>query len=508
MSPVVVIGAGINGAALARELALSGVDTVVIDSADIGSGTTAYSSRLVHGGLRYLEFGDTELVHESLAERERLVTLAPDFVQPLEFRVPCERRLGGMIDGLGKLLLGGKYKARSKRGMWAVRFGLFWYDWLARGSSLPKARAVRIDGNYPHPPAARYRWVCAYSDAQMRSPEQFTVGLLEDARAAAQAAGTTFAVQNYCQVSRRGSKLVAESTTGLPPAEYEPAAIVNAGGPWGDDVARALGIEHRPMLAGTKGSHIVVFREDLREALGGAAYYAEASDGRPVFILPFGDGATLIGTTDLPYVGDPAEAVASEAEIDYLLKLSNDVLPRCPLTRADVAVHYSGVRPLPASDAKTPAAITRRHAIVEHSGLPWPAWSLVGGKLTTCRSLAEEAATAVLKRLDRSHSPLSRTRPIPRAVALADDEATSELVVGRKFTVDAVRAIIRTQWVRTLDDLVERRLMLLFARELRRETLESLAQLLVEEGVLAPDMRDAAVATTVERLRTHFGRSL
>ncbi|MGC3968432.1 MAG: FAD-dependent oxidoreductase [Pirellulales bacterium] len=491
-----------------RELALSGVDTVVVDAADIASGTTAYSSRLVHGGLRYLEFADTELVRESLAERERLVTLAADFVKPLVFRVPCERRLGGFIDGLGKLLLDGKYKARSRRGMWAVRFGLFWYDHLARGSSLPKARVVGVDAKFPHPPADRYRWICAYSDAQMQFPEQFTVALLADAQAAAQAAGSHFAVHTYARLERRDGNLIVVQAGENVLGEYTPAAVVNAGGPWGDDVTRALGIEHRRMLAGTKGSHIVVFREDLRKALAGAAYYAEASDGRPVFILPFHAGGTLIGTTDLPYEGNPADAVASDAEIDYLLRLANDVLPHCPLARTDVALHYSGVRPLPASDASTPAAITRRHAIVEHAGLPWPTWSLVGGKLTTCRSLAEESAEIVLKRLGRPHSNASRSRLIPRPIALTEAAESSACVAGTSLLRDDVREVIRKQWVRTLDDLVERRLMLLFGREIRRESLDDLAQLLVEEGLLTPQDREAAVEQTIARLRSHFGRAI
>lgn len=504
MQPVVVIGAGINGAAAARELALNGTDTVVVDSADIASGTTAYSSRLVHGGLRYLEYADTALVRESLAERERLVTLAPDFVRPLEFRVPVQRRLGGFLDGLGKLLLGGKYKPRSRRGLWVVRFGLWWYDRLAAGSSLPKSHVIRIGTNFLYPPAKRYRWLCAYSDAQMRFPEQFSVALLADGRRAAVEAGSHFAVHNYARLEREGKRLRILTRTGGV-EEFEPAAVVNAGGPWGDDVTQALGCDNRHLLSGTKGSHIVVFRDDVRRALDGAALYAEASDGRPVFIIPFGE-ATLIGTTDLPYEGDPAAAVASAAEIDYLLELAGNVLPSCPLSRADVALHYSGVRPLPFTDASTPAAITRRHAIVEHAKMPWPTLTLVGGKLTTCRSLAEETAAAVFAKLGRVPSTTSRTRPIPPALAGGGTITDERRIAGTELTRGFVREVIRTQWVHTLDDLVERRLVLLFARELRRATLTELAELLVEERVLAEGTAGDAVARTLERLRSHFGR--
>ena len=504
MQPVVVIGAGINGAATARELALNGTDVVVVESADIASGTTAYSSRLIHGGLRYLEYADTALVRESLAERERLITLAPDFVRPMEFRVPVERRRGGFLDGLGKLLLGGKYKPRSRRGLWVVRFGLWWYDRLAAGSSLPKSHVIRIGTNFLYPPAKRYRWLCAYSDAKMRFPEQFTTALLVDARRAAAENGSHFAVHNYARAERDGKRLRIWTRSGGV-EEFEPAAVVNAGGPWGDDVTQALGCGSRRLLSGTKGSHIVVFRDDIRRALDGAALYAEAADGRPVFIIPFND-ATLIGTTDLPYQGDPATAVASDAEIDYLLELVGNVLPSCPLTRADVTLHYSGVRPLPYTDASTPAAITRRHAIVEHPEMPWPTVTLVGGKLTTHRSLAEETTATVLKKLGRSPSTNSRARPIPSALENGGTITDERRIVGTELSRGFVREVIRTQWVNTLDDLVERRLMLLFARELRRATLLELAELLVEERVLAEGTADEAVEQTIERLRRHFGR--
>jgi glycerol-3-phosphate dehydrogenase len=509
LKPILILGAGINGAALARELVLHGRDVVVVDAEDIASGTTAYSSRLIHGGLRYLEYLDTHLVRESLDERARLLKLAPDFVRPLEFQIPVERRLGGFVDALGKLVLGGKYQAKSRRGEWLVRTGLWFYDLFA-GKSLPKSRTETIAGRRREHFASRYSKLCTYHDGQMPYPEQFTVALLADAREAAAAARTHFEVLTYRDVALSGSAVVVTDRLGeAEPIRITPAAVVNASGPWGDLTLAGLKFNGKQLIGGTKGTHIVVFRNDLRAALttedcrGGstqdAAIYAEAGDGRPVFILPFAaterNDGVLIGTTDLPYHGDPRDAVATDVELDYLIGLTNDVLPGIGIDRSDVALSYAGVRPLPHADASTPAAISRRHAVVEMPDAPWPAWTLVGGKLTTCRALAEEAAAIVLRKLELPTKPVSRERAIPQVIGAADDR-------------EAVRSVIRSLWVRRLEDLVERRLMLLFARNLSRAKLTKLADLLVEEGRLRAKDRDEAIERTVKRLRDHFGRTV
>lgn len=509
MKPILILGAGINGAALARELVLHGRDVMLVDSDDIASGTTAYSSRLIHGGLRYLEYLDTYLVRESLEERARLLKLAPDFVRPLEFQIPVERRLGGFVDALGKLVLGGRYRAKSKRGEWVIRLGLWFYDFFA-GKSLPKSRTETIAGARRKLISPRYTKLCTYYDGQMPYPEQFTVALLADARRAAAEQRTTFEVHTYRHVDLDGSEVVITDKLGeAEPIRFEPAWVVNASGPWGDATLVDFKLHERRLIGGTKGTHIVVFRSDLRAALTtndaagsvprDAAIYAEASDGRPVFILPFADATrndgVLIGTTDLPYDGDPREAVATESEIDYLIGLVNDVLPGIGITRSDIALSYAGVRPLPYADASTPAAISRRHGLAALHSLKWPAMSLVGGKLTTCRALAEEAAERVLSKRGEPVKPVSRERPIPQVIGDATDR-------------EAVRNVIRTLWVRRLEDLVERRLMMLFARRLTRTTLEELADLLVEEGMLRAAERDGAIERTITRLRNHFGRTL
>ncbi len=203
---VLILGAGINGAALARELVLNGVGVTLVDTADLAFGATAYSSRLIHGGLRYLEYGEFDLVRESLAERGRLLRLAPHLVRPLRLHVPVERRLGGLRMSASRFLLGQhapqSWQRPTPRGMWLVRTGLWLYDRYARDPSLPRHSVHRVgEGGVPVDPA-KYRWLCAYSDAQVVYPERLVVAFLEDARALAAGSGTTFQFFNYHEAAR------------------------------------------------------------------------------------------------------------------------------------------------------------------------------------------------------------------------------------------------------------------------------------------------------------------
>ena len=556
--PVLILGAGINGAALARELVIGGLPVVVVDTGDLARGATAYSSRLIHGGLRYLEYGEFDLVRESLAERTRLLRLAPQFVHPLQLHIPVGNRLGGLLHSLSRFFGGDRHGAQAAdaraappRGLWLVRAGLWLYDFYARDSLLPRHRVVPLDQRTSLPiDRTRYRWLCSYYDAQIRFPERLVVAMFDDARRA-YAAGGSFQLFTYHRVEWAGRtvSIYAEDNASRPALEFEPAAIVNATGAWVDRTLRQLHTASPPLMGGTKGSHLITFHERLRAALGGAGIYAEAADGRPVFILPLGD-ATLIGTTDLPFSGDPADAVASDAEIEYLLAAVKQVLPDIPLGPADVAFHYCGVRPLPHADVDRPAAITRRHWLEEHTGSPVPLYSVVGGKLTTCRSLAESSARTIRRRLGMAGgSATSRDRPIPggedypsdphglAAVwrGLADAQGWSvaqvrsiwqlrgaqtggilaELAGGDRTNLPGVdlpmgfaRWVIENEWVRRLDDLVERRLMLLYDRRLSPACLRELAGLLVEVGLLRPEQVDAEVQRTVRRLESHFGRRL
>jgi glycerol-3-phosphate dehydrogenase len=286
--------------------------------------------------------------------------------------------------------------------------------------------------------------------------------------------------------------------------------------------------------------------------------YAEAEDGRPVFVLPFGDRLVLVGTTDIPFHGDPAAARTDEAEIDYLLAAVRRLFPGAALSRGAVVQHYCGVRPLPArrADGRSPAGITRRHLLIRHPHAPLPLWSIVGGKLTTCRSLAEGAAAEILAVLGRPVTATSRSRPLPgacsareaeelvgrlsaRAVAaglpgpVAEGLARSvvglfgaraeraleggagasaadafALLAGNRLPRGIVRYCCDEEWGETLADLVERRLLLVFDPDLTVTTLRAIAAELVTEGRLGAESVDGEIAALVALMADRYGKRL
>jgi len=550
LAPVLILGAGINGAALARELAWQGVPVVVVDRADISSGATAYSSRLIHGGLRYLEYGDFRLVAEALAERRRLLATAPHHVKPLRLMIPVARRLGGLLAG-GLRFIGRERWARrfaGLRGLWVIRAGLAFYDYLARDPQLPRA-AVQLVGA-AHTPAIApgvAHWWCSYFDAQIAWPERYVIDLLEDGRIASVQFGQRFEVITYARAELNDAETSIFNRQGNLVARFKPSAIVNATGAWVDQTLNQLHVDSPQLMGGTKGSHLVVDNPRLRQWLGKDGIYVEAADGRPVFILPW-DDLTLVGTTDLPFTGDPVDVVATPPEIDYLLAAVNHLLPGWQLQPHDVLLHYCGVRPLPATSASTPAAISRAHWLEEHLNATVPTYSVIGGKLTTSRSLAESACDTLLTRLNlsRRHStrdavlPSSRGYPPDRAMIstqinyLAERHGLSIETVAAVWNLFGTRTshilehardvddrtllsgtllprrvvawVIEHEWAESLDDLIERRLLLLYDRGLCRETLGDLAALLVERGKLDPRDVDSTIEGTRERIRQRHGR--
>jgi len=507
--PVLILGGGINGAAVARELVLNDVPVWLVDQADLAFGATAYSSRLIHGGLRYLEFGEFSLVKESLEERARLLRLAPHLVKPLRLFIPVRNSWGGLTQAAGKFLrLPLKSKQSVHRGLRVVQVGLWLYDRYAREGSLPP-RSLHQPGEEGVPAVSSHiaRRLWAYSDAQITYPERLVIDFLADARQLAQQKGLDFRVLTYHRAALHGSAVEVRPSDdqGSSTFSVEPAAIINATGAWVDSTLRQLPVPSRRLMGGTKGSHFVTYQSRLRDLLRGQGVYTEASDGRPVFLLPFGAG-TLVGTTDIPFEGDPATAVATAEELEYLLSVVVDVFPDARLTRDDITMHQCGVRPLPYVDATTPAAITRRHQLVWNDASPIPLVSLVGGKLTTCRSLAEETAAAVLDRLGSRVVATSRERPIPPTQV--DDRLAAPGTPQRAFPTALLNAAIHDEWVTRLEDIIERRLMLHFSPHLSRRTVADIAAALVQSGKLRADAVALAVERCVARLRQHFGIEL
>lgn len=377
---VIVIGGGINGAAIAREAQLAGYRTLLVEREDFGAGTTSRATRLIHGGLRYLEHGEFALVYESLGERETLVSEAPHLVQPLRMLIPV-------------------YRGDERPG-WKVRAGLILYDLFSFRKSLPRHRAMpeRALAEY-EPSLNRDGLTSAFlmSDAQVEFPERLVA---ESVREFVDAGG--IALNHACAVgiASPGHKLrgllVRDELGGAgETAEIAAKVVVNAAGPWVDQVLAGTDAErHDRLLGGTKGSHLVV------EWPGGpthAIFASAKADGRPFFILPW-YRYTLIGTTDLRYDGDPSEARCTPEELQYLLDEATRLFPATPLTREQVLYTYSGVRPLPYTPGgNDESTISRSHFVIDHAkrGGPDGLLSIVGGKLTTYRSLARITIPAI-----------------------------------------------------------------------------------------------------------------
>lgn len=549
--PVLILGAGINGSAVARELMLNGVPVCLVEQNDIAWGATSRSSRLIHGGLRYLEYGEFRLVRESLEERTRLRRLAPQFVRPFSLHIPVAKRTGGLWrSALGFLSRGkwGKSK-HTPRGLWLVRMGLWFYDRFVSDPEFPNSRVLHVNGERtPAVDGSRYRWLCRYTDAQMLFPERFVLSMLTDAKQLAQEKGAAFEVWTYHEVRREGSAWqIVDGRTSEITKTLEPALVVNATGAWGDLTLDKLEVQSPKLFGGTKGSHFLTHQEALCRAVGEDGVYAEADDGRLVFILPM-IGGVMVGTTDERFEGDPGEAVASQRELDYLVEMVNELFSDVGLTQGEIEMHCAGVRPLPyVEDGKT-SAISRDHSLSWSESEPVPILTLVGGKLTTARAFGETVADEVLSRLKIPRTADSRERAFPGGADYPEGGRLPEVweqlaresgrpveqietlwrlsgtrvkefltgletpdavaIRGTEIPRDFVRWVIEHEWVRTLDDLIERRLMLVYHPRLTIGCLEQLADLLVEAGRMKAEDRDAKIAAAVDRLATCYGKTV
>jgi glycerol-3-phosphate dehydrogenase len=400
---LIVIGAGINGAGIARDATLRGLSVLLVDKGDVGAGTTSRSTRLVHGGLRYLEHFEVPLVRESLRERERLLHIAPHLVHPMSFLLP-------IYEG-------------HKRGPALIRMGMMAYDALSLDKSMERHRMLSRDEALRREPGLRadgLRGAAAYYDAQAAYPERLA---LENALDARRLGAVVLPYMRVTALERAHDRIVGVSLHDeLHEADYRArgALVVNASGPWVDELLEEVQARDRKLIGGTKGSHLVVepFPGAPREAV-----YAEAvGDGRPYFVVPW-NGLYLIGTTDTRYDGDLDDVVATDDEIAYLIDETNRLIPGADLTAERVLYTYAGVRPLPAPGVggkdRDEGAITRSHVIHDHAGRDVPEGeriegllSIVGGKITTYRQLAQETVDQVVKKLGRK-ADRCRTHQVP-----------------------------------------------------------------------------------------------
>lgn len=385
---VAVIGGGINGCAIAEECAARGLRVALFEATDFGFGTTWRSTKLIHGGLRYLEHGDVRLVRESLRERAWLLRTRPYLVTPQRFLLPL--------------------LPWSRRPGWQVRIGLAGYDLLAGKSGVPRHRGLsheKLLGLAPYLPDVTGGGFSFY-DARVHSPERLALELALEA----QRLGATIA--NHTKVTRILSDSAGVSGVvvehGGETHTVAAKSIINAAGPWVDAVNAAGGLPDLELLGITRGTHIVV---ELESPPGRDAIFSTAKrDGRVFFAVPQGP-LLLIGTTDERFEGDPGAIRPSSEDIDYLLEEARELLPGLDITRERIRYAYAGLRPLQRVSGGPEAAISRRHQVVHHArngGSPGM-YSLVGGKLSTFRPLAEEVARLLdpPRPRERANAPLA-----------------------------------------------------------------------------------------------------
>lgn len=382
---LLIVGGGVNGAGIARDAAGRGLSVVLCEKDDLAAHTSSSSTKLIHGGLRYLEHYEFGLVRKALIERETLLRSAPHIMWPLRFVMPHEP---------------------SMRPAWMIRLGIWLYDHLARREVLPGSEAIRLAG-HPAGEALKpdFNRGFAYSD-----------GWVDDARLVVLCArdaadrGATILTRTIATEARAasGGWLARLRDPRAGERFVQARALVNAAGPWaGKFLADGLQRASRRNLRLVRGSHIVVprlFEHDM-------AYIFQHADKRIVFAIPYEGDFTLIGTTDVEHIGDPGHARADDAEVRYLCELINHYFRR-PIAPADVVWSYSGVRPLLDDESGDPSAITRDY-LLEFEPAPAPLLTVWGGKITTVRKLAEEVVDLLAPVLGSTRRGWTASSPLP-----------------------------------------------------------------------------------------------
>ena len=379
-----IIGGGINGCGIARDAAGRGLKVVLAEQGDLAQGTSSASTKLFHGGLRYLEYFEFRLVREALAERETLLRAMPHIAWPMRFVLPLSPEMRFEADTPTSRLLGWVMPwAKGRRPDWLIRLGLFLYDTLGGRKILPATRTVDLRAN---PAGAvlqpKYRKAFEYSDVWVQDARLVVLNARDAARR-----GARILVRTRVTAAQREGGLWRVTVDGPDGVQTCRArALVNAGGPWVSGIIRDVAhVETRDSIRLVRGSHIVVPR--LYDH--GRAYFFQGGDGRIIFAIPYEQDYTLIGTTDQDHQGSPAEARCSQAERDYLLAFANSYFDR-QLIPADVVWTYSGVRPLYNDGASSATAATRDY-VLKVEGDAAPLLNIFGGKITTYRRLAESA---------------------------------------------------------------------------------------------------------------------
>ncbi|WP_454818501.1 glycerol-3-phosphate dehydrogenase/oxidase [Labrys neptuniae] len=535
---VLILGAGINGAGLFRDLCEQGLTCLIADKADFGSGTSAAPSRLIHGGIKYLETGELRLVAQSTLERNLLLRNAPHLVEPLPTVIPIFSWLQGIPAALRTLF--GSTTAPRNRGAVLIKIGLALYDFYgSRHRVMPRhalwSRRRTLSEIAPMTP----KIVAAgtYYDAKVTCPERLVLELLQDGTAANPASEAL----NYTNMISAENDLIGLRTPDGGERTVRPRIVVNAAGPWIDHVNQALGSPTR-LIGGTKGSHILLDHPELIAALKGRMIYFEANDGRICLVYDY-LGRALVGSTDIR-ADDPDTVCCDDEEIDYFLKSLRDLLPGLAFSRDQIVYAYSGIRPLPASGSTAAGLISRDHSapVLEPADdRPYPVISLVGGKWTTFRGFAEEVCDLVLGRLGHNRRLNTRALPIgggrdyptepaaranwieytakatgasamrttellgrygttARAILAHEGPQAQRLTDTKSYSLSEIDWIARYEKVVELEDIVMRRSTLAITGRLSERDLAAIADIAAEALGWSAERRNVQFAKTRDLL--------
>ena len=419
---LIVVGGGVNGTGIAMDAAGRGLKVILCEMNDLASATSSNSSKLIHGGLRYLEHYEFRLVRQALAERESLLTNAPHIMWPMRFRLPHQSHL---------------------RPAWMIRTGLFLYDHLAKRELLKGSRSIRFDKNGP-------------LVNEITKGFEYSDGWVDDARLvvltalAAQEKGAQIRTRTKCTRATREGKLwnvtLTDQVTGKE-QNIQCRALVNASGPWVSKLfSDTMTIPAPKQIRMVKGSHIVVPKvHDEPEA-----YILQNADDRIIFVIPYEDDFSLIGTTDVDYEGDPKKAKISPEEVDYLIGIVNDHFKN-KLTDKDVVWSYSGVRPLMDDESGSAQKASRDYTFeVDGGKTNAPLISVFGGKITTYRKLAEAATDRICTFFPEAGPEWTKHAPLPGGDFSQQSELKAELKTRYPWLPDDLaKRYVRTYGTRT-----------------------------------------------------------
>ena len=352
---VLIIGAGINGIGTFRDLALQGVDVLIVDKGDFCSGASAASSHMVHGGIRYLENGEFRLVREAVQERNRLIENAPHYVKQLPTVIPIFKWFSGLFNAPFKFL--GLLDKPAERGAVVIKVGMIFYDAFTRKQgTVPRHQFITRAETLKRFPKINHRVLFTghYFDGSMHSPERLCIDLLQDGLAANP---RSQAINYVAAVGAAGDRVTLQDQSRGLSFQVRPKVVINATGPWIDITNARMGMRTK-FIGGTKGSHLILDNPELRTAIGENEFFFENEDGRIVLIYPLKD-KVMVGTSDIP-INDPDQAFCTEEEIDYFINMVQVVFPGIPVKRDQIVYQFSGVRPLPAKTRTASIALDSR----------------------------------------------------------------------------------------------------------------------------------------------------